>query len=250
MKWKCGAVNGQVVAGGDEPGGKANQLNNPTDVIFDKERNNMIICDGDNRQVVRWSLQNGTTGKTIISDIDCWRLTIDRKGYIYVVDYKKDEVRRWKIGDTNGTLVAGGNGKGNDLNQLNIPTSIFVDEEQSVYVSDYNNNRVMKWIKGAKEGIVVAGGQDKGNSLSQLSGPQGLVVDPLGTIYVADSKNDRIIRWCKRATQGNIVVGGNGPGEQPNQLSKPMDLSFDQEGNLYVVDHWNNRVQRFDIDRN
>jgi hypothetical protein len=53
--------------------------------------------------------------------------------------------------------VAGGNGEGNNLNQFNHPSYIFVDEDHSVYVSDLMNHRVMKWMEGAEEGIVVAG---------------------------------------------------------------------------------------------
>ncbi len=68
------------------------------------------------------------------------------------------------------------NGKGNQLNQLDHPTYIFVDENYSVYVSDLHNHRMMKWIKDTEEGILVAGGQDKGNSLIQLSNPQVLII--------------------------------------------------------------------------
>ena len=68
---------------------------------------------------------------------------------------------RYTIGDKNGIVVAGGNGQGNQLNQLNCPTYLFFDEEQAVYVSDNHNHRVMKWNKGANQGIVVAGGQGK-----------------------------------------------------------------------------------------
>ena len=80
-------------------------------------------------------------------------------------DWKKNEVRRWKIGETNGTMVAGGNGQGNHLDQLNCPAYIFVDNHYSIYISDFDNNRVMKWMKGAKEGIIVAGGNGQGNQL-------------------------------------------------------------------------------------
>ena len=104
----------------------------------------------------------------------------------------KDEVRRYTIGDKNGIVVAGGNGEGNQLNQLNFPTYLFVDEEQAVYVSDCDNHRFMKWNKGANQGIVVAGGQGQGNALTQLSYPQGLFVDTSSTIYVVDSWNDRV----------------------------------------------------------
>jgi hypothetical protein len=63
------------------------------------------------------------------------------------------------MGEMNGTVVVGGNIRGDSLNQLNIPTYVFVDRDHSVYVSDSSNNRAMKWVKDAKEGIVVAGGR-------------------------------------------------------------------------------------------
>ena len=67
----------------------------------------------------------------------------------------KNEVRRWRLGETQGKVVAGGNDRGNRLNQLDYPTFVFVDQDYSVYVSDYNNHRVMKWMEDAKEEIVV-----------------------------------------------------------------------------------------------
>ena len=79
---------------------------------------------------------------------------MDNDGYLYVLDVTKHEVRRWKIGEKNGTLVARGNGKGNRFDQLNTPYYIFVDTDQSVYVSDLHNHRVMKWMKGAREEVV------------------------------------------------------------------------------------------------
>ncbi len=249
VEWKHGAINGQVVAGGKGPGNQMNHLNYPSDIIVDKERNNLIICDYGNRRVVRWARRNGTNGQIIISDIDCWRLTIDDNGYLYVSDYKKHEVRRWKIGDTSGILVAGGNGQGNGLNQLDLPTCIFIDNDLSIYVSDRQNHRVMKWMEGAKEGTIVAGEQVSRNSLTQLLYPQGVIVDHLGTVYVTDADHHRIMRWYKGTTQGNIVIGGNAKGEQANQLCNPRGLSFDCQGNLYVVDSGNDRIQKFDIDR-
>jgi sugar lactone lactonase YvrE len=250
VQWEYGATSGKIVAGGDKEECEAYHLKWPIDVIVDNERNYLIISDHDNRRVVRWSSRrSGIRAQSIISNIDCSRLTIDRNEYLYVSDKVRNEVRRWKIGDTHGTLVAGGNGKGNRLNQLNWPTFIVVDEDQSVYISDRNNHRVMKWLEGAKEGIIVAGGQGEGNGLSQLAGPRGVIVDHFGTVYVADYDNHRIMRWYKGATEGTIVVGGHGKGNQANQLNHPQGLSFDRQGNLYVVDQDNDRVQRYDIDR-
>ncbi|CAF4229210.1 unnamed protein product [Rotaria sordida] len=242
-------TNGQVVAGGHGQGNRLDQLDQPADVLIDKETDSLIICDWGNRRVVQWSRRSGTTqGEILIDNIRCWGLAMDDHRYLYISNNYEQEVRRYQIGDKNGTLVAGGNGYGAGLNQLNWPTYTFVDQQQTVYVSDNNNNRVMKWNKGAKEGIVVAGGQGKGNALTQLSYPNGLFVDTLGTIYVADSVNDRVMRWPKGAKQGTVIVGGNGQGEGANQFNYPVGLSFDRHGNLYVVDRYNHRVQRFSIE--
>lgn len=248
MEWKHGATSGQVVAGGNGAGNQNNQLNCPSGVIVDKQTNGLIICDKENQRVVRWPRRGGTSGSTVISDIASYGLTMDDDGFLYVCDYKKHEVRRWRMGETQGTLVAGGNGRGNRLDQLNGPISIFVDRDRSVYVSDDSNYRVMKWMKDAKQGIVVAGGQGPGNALTQLSIPVVVIVDHLSAVYVADYWNDRIMRWNKGATQGSVVVGGNGRGGEANQLNGPRGLSFDLDGNLYVVDRHNNRVQKFSIE--
>ncbi|CAF3876619.1 unnamed protein product [Adineta steineri] len=248
VEWKYGEKNGKIVAGGNGIENRSDQLNYPRNVIVDKKNDSLIVCDGGSRRVVRWSLENGTNGETIISDIDCYDLTIDKNGDLYVSDRVKNEVRRWKQGEKEGTIVAGGNGQGNYFNQLHCPTYIFVDEDQSVYVSDRYNHRVMKWMKGAKEGIVVAGGNDQGNSLTQLSHPAGVIVDRSSNVYVADYDNHRIMRWCEGSCEGSVVAGGNGKGEQLNQLNYPTGLSFDIQGNLYVVDCLNNRIQKFDID--
>ncbi|CAF2118143.1 unnamed protein product, partial [Rotaria magnacalcarata] len=104
----------------------------------------LIICDRDNRRVVRWSRRSGTTqGEILIDNIRCYGLAMDEQRYLYVSDYVKHEVRRYQLGEKNGTLVAGGNGEGDRLNQLNCPTYLFVDRDHSVYVSDNYNHRVM-----------------------------------------------------------------------------------------------------------
>ncbi|CAF2921603.1 unnamed protein product [Rotaria sp. Silwood2] len=249
IEWECGATNGgHVIAGGNGQGDGAHQLNCPTDVIVDNDSDSLIICDRDNQRVVRWPRRNGRRGETIISNIDCVCLTMDNNGYIYLSDDHKHEIRRYRIGESQGIRVAGGNGCGNRLDQFNEPRYIFVDQNHSVYVSDSANHRVMKWIEGSTQGIIVAGGQGKGNDLIQLLFPQGIVVDQTGAVYVADGGNHRIVRWSNGATQGHVIVGGNGRGEKSTQFNWPFGLSFDRCGNLYVIDLYNHRVQRFQVD--
>ena len=81
---------------------------------------------------------------------------------------------------------------GNQLNQLNCSTYLFIDEKRAVYVSDSNNHRVMKWNKGEKEGIVIAREQGQGNGLIQLY-DRGLFVDTSGTLYAADHYHRHVL---------------------------------------------------------
>ena len=135
IEWKMGASNGKVIAGGRGEGNRLDQLHCPTDVLIDKEQNSLFIADRLNRRVLRWSRRQGTTqGELIVDNISCTGLAIDHQRYLYVSDFGKHEVRRYTIGDKNGIVVAGGNGQGNQLNQLNYPTYLFVDEEQAVHV--------------------------------------------------------------------------------------------------------------------
>ncbi|CAF0766014.1 unnamed protein product [Adineta steineri] len=246
VKWKLNSNEGQIIAGGNGSGNQNNQLNRARDLIFDKKNNSFIISDTGNKRVIRYFDQNQTNQQVLISNIDCYGLTIDKNGFIYVSDCQNNEVRRWKQGDEKGELVAGGNGKGNHLNQLNHPTFMFVDDDCFIYISDLHNHRVMKWKKDAKEGIIVAGGNGQGNSLKQLSYPLGVIVDHLGQIYVADTGNNRVMRWCEGDEEGEIVISATGQGNQSNQLRYPTGLSFDNEENLYVADNNSHRVQKYE----
>ncbi|CAF1552394.1 unnamed protein product, partial [Adineta ricciae] len=210
VQWKLNQNSGKIVAGGK--GNRTDQLNVPTDVIVDEENNSLIITDCWNRRVIRWFNETNKKFSSKILDVLVWKIG-EMKG-------KK------------GIVVAGGNGKGNQMNQLNLPHFIFVDDEQSIYVSDSGNHRVMKWRKDAKEGIVVAGGNGQGKELNQLIYPQGIIVDDFGQIYVTDSWNNRIMRWNEGKREGEIIVGGNGEGNELNQLLAPTCLSFDVQGKL------------------
>lgn len=242
VEWKPGAKRGTVVAGGNGKGNRADQLNEPRGVVFDKSTNSIIISDNANRRIVRWFRGNRSNGEVMTDRTYCSGLAMDHLRYLYASDTPKDAVWQYEPSETHGTIVAGGNQRGDRLNQLNTPFYIFVDQDQSLYVSEYKNHRITKWVNGAKAGVIVAGGRGTGNSSNQLSSPQGVFVDQLGTIYIADSCNNRIIRWCKGENEGNVIV-------DENLLCYPTGLSFDRHGNIYVIDWGRDRVQRFSIDK-
>ncbi|CAF4075997.1 unnamed protein product, partial [Rotaria sp. Silwood1] len=234
-------------AGGNGEGNALNQLNRPSDVILDRATDHLLVCDRQNKRVVRWPHHNGTRGELILSNIECYGLTMDDRGFLYVSVLDKNEVRRFKVGGSQGTVVAGGNGEGGRLDQLNSSTYLFVDRDHSLYVSDSNNHRIVKWVEGAKEGKVVAGGNGPGNDVKQLFNPMGVLVDPMGTVYVADSRNNRIMCWPRERAEGNVVIGASGVGNVRNQLDSPFGLSFDRHGHLYVVNFGRGTVQIFEL---
>lgn len=247
VRWERGAKTGTVVAGGNGQGDRIDQLNGPIDVLVDQRNRSIVIADPGNRRVVRWFEGNARRPEILIDNIECLGVAMDKEGFLYVSDVEKQEVRRWKEGEGQGTIVAGGNGEGDRLDQLNCPVFLFVDGEGSVYVSDCGNDRVMKWRRGAREGVIVAGGNGLGEGLNQLFRPHGVLVDQWRQIYVADWGNARMMRWREGESEGEVLVGGNGEGQGSNQLFRPTGLSFDDDGNLYVADSFNHRVQKFGL---
>jgi sugar lactone lactonase YvrE len=250
IAWKSGAKTGHVIAGGLGKGNGSHQLHSPTHVLIDRETDSLVICDFGNRRVVRWPRQPSKAGSTMIENIGCWGITMDNQGFLYVSDNEKHEVRRYARGDTKGTLVAGGNGWGNGLNQLNAPYFLFVDRDQSLYVSDWRNHRVTKWLKGASTGVHVAGEIVDDDELTKRAYFEGVWIDAGGSIYVAEDENDRVTRWHVGGKKETVVVGGNGRGAGKNQFAVPAGLYFDRHGDLYVSDCRNHRVLRFNIEKN
>ncbi|MDA9344098.1 Ig-like domain-containing protein [Algibacter sp.] len=149
------------------------------------------------------------------------------------------------LGKGIASIVAGGNGEGNNSNQLYTNTGITVDAIGNMYINDRDNHRIQKWVAGAISGTTVAGGNGQGANANQLSAPTGFFIDNTGDIYVADEYNSRIMKWTPGATEGVLVAGGNGQGPNANQLSIPRKLYVDSFGNIYINDVGNNRIQKW-----
>ncbi|CAF3340558.1 unnamed protein product [Rotaria socialis] len=150
VQWKANATTGEIVAGETGLWKRVSQIGFPTDVTVDKETNSFIICNRSNRRVVLWSCRNGACATTMIWNVACRGWTMDENRSLYVSDNEKHEVRRYRRGESQGTVVAGGNGKGSRLGQLKQPRYVFVDRDHTVYMSDCYNHHVMKCTEGAQ----------------------------------------------------------------------------------------------------
>jgi sugar lactone lactonase YvrE len=231
---------GVTVAGGNGQGNAANQLNGPHDVFTDAQ-GNLYVTELGNGRVSKWA-PGATEGVTVATVPTPAGIYIDGGGNMYVADREDNTVTKWVPGSTEGIVVAGGNGAGNELNQLSTPNDVVVDSAGNVYVADMFNARVMKWAPGATEGIVVAGGNGAGSALNQFNWPAWLSIDAAGNLYVTDYNNARVMKWVPGATEGTVVAGGNGFGSAANQLSWPTGIYVDNAGDIFVGDIGNNRA--------
>jgi len=62
-----------------------------------------------------------------------------------------------------GITIGRENGRGDQLNQLSHPHSIYVEDDQTIYIADYHNHRIVEWKCNENKGQIVAGGNEKGN---------------------------------------------------------------------------------------
>jgi DNA-binding beta-propeller fold protein YncE len=102
---------------------------------------------------------------------------------------------KWMEGAKEGIVVAGGQGAGNGLTQLNNPRGMIVDQLGTVYVADFSNHRVMCWPKGAAQGSVALGGNGVGAQPNQFNSCWDLSFDRQGNLYVSDCGNRRIQKF-------------------------------------------------------
>ncbi|UJR32715.1 hypothetical protein I4U23_020174 [Adineta vaga] len=251
IKYRQDEIVGQKIVGENIPDHKNKTLCSPTNMIFHEQSRSYIICDYQNRRVLQWFRRKGAHLEVLWKNIACFGIAADHEGFIYISDTENHEVRRYSDPTKRGVRVAGGDGKGNSLHQLNHPTYIYVDLDKTVYVSDSWNNRVMKWKNRARSGVIVAGGNGYGNDRTQLDCPAGLVIDQWGSVYVADHWNHRVMRWRNGATEGDIIINNKHLARNdPDQLNGPEGLAFDEDGHLYVADCYNHRIQQFEIEAN
>ncbi|CAF4427176.1 unnamed protein product, partial [Adineta steineri] len=115
---------------------------------------------------------------------------------------KKNKFQQFAI------TVAGGNGQGQELNQLSDPHGIFIGNDKSIYIADWSNHRIVKWKLNSNTGQIIAGGNGKGNQNNQLSWPTDIIFDKENSSFIiSDRGNRRIIRYFdQNQTNQQILI--------------------------------------------
>lgn len=170
-------------------------------------------------------------------------------GEIYVADFANDRVLRYSSKSLTGTLIAGGNGRGNNDTQLNAPNAIYLDTiSNSLLIVNSAGHSIVRWKIGEKGWTHVAGHTNgtSGKTSTSLRSPTDVMLDPMGNMYVADRSNHRILFFQPGEMNGTIIAGSTGvTGMNSTLLFSPSSIALDNQLNLYVTDRYNHRVQKF-----
>ncbi|CAF1383615.1 unnamed protein product [Adineta ricciae] len=209
LKWNMVSNNVTVAVGGSGCGSSLNTFY-WSDGIYVDRFSNIYVSDCNNDRVLKFPPNStsstlsvivagtGTAGSALNQLNTPSGIFVDESDNdtLYVVDRLNNRVMKYRANDTNGTVVAGGNGLGSSFNQLYDPRDVYVDSFGTVYVSDTANHRIMKWVKNAKNGTLVVGVTGvTGTTPSRLNNPYGIRLDKSGNLYVADYTNDRVQRF-------------------------------------------------------
>ncbi|CAF4017430.1 unnamed protein product [Rotaria sordida] len=156
QKWIIGASSGTTVTGqadGTYSFGPS-YLFNPTDVLVDSN-GTVYVSDTGYQRIQRWTdgsssgttvAGTGTFGPATNQLYNQYGLAWDSSsGALYIADESNDRIVQYLPGATNGTVVAGGNGRGINVTQLYLPKGIFYDSStHSIAIANEGGNNVVR----------------------------------------------------------------------------------------------------------
>jgi len=244
----------------------AQDLDNPSTIVISEEKDKITVSDISSKclrikitfsiiyifvylaQVnMKWS-RNGITvaggngyGEQLNQCATAWGICIDNtERTIYIADTSNHRIVEWKNEGINGRIVAGGNGRGNQNNQLEFPEKVIRDYiTNSLIISDRCNRRIVRW--SCRNDSVT-----QGETIISNVSCWGLAMDQEGYLYGADIEKHEIRRWKLGEDNCGVgVAGGNDVGNHLNQFNEPRYVFVDREQAVYVSDNKNHRVMKW-----
>ena len=152
-RWYVGSSQGILVAGGNGPGNRLNQLYGPRQAFVD-QNHSVYVPEANSNRVTKWVkgaaagivVAGGRGRGSALSQLNFLEaVTVDQLGTIYIADRYNHRIVRWRKGATTGDVLVGGNGAGSRSDQLNHPTGLLFDRQGNLFVADHYNHRVQKF---------------------------------------------------------------------------------------------------------
>ncbi len=190
-------------------------------------------------------------------------VAVDGLGRIVIADTLNHRIRRVDVDGTISTIAGSGrlgliDGPAASA-QLNLPSSVDVDDAGAVYFADTGNHCVRVITDGvirtvAGSGVAGFGGDGQPAVHALLHSPGGVAVDHDGRVYVADTGNARVRRigldGSIETVAGTGAAGFDGDGGPARnaQMVAPTGIAIDDLGGVVVADPIDSRIRRIDVD--
>lgn len=188
-------------------GTSSSNIAQPRDVVLDKN-GNMFVADWAMHRIQKFPPNSvrGTPATTLYHS--SWSypksVAVDELGNVFAaLSGTVTVIKLAQHPNTDTIIVAGGNGGGNGLDQLNDPSSILVDQNGYIYIADQGNHRIQKWFTGGLSPYYVA--PSSGNFSVQLSGPSPCVSSSTTNTVAIDSITNVSLRIS--STTDSILCG-------------------------------------------
>jgi len=127
------------------------------------------------------------------------------------------------------------------LNQLKLPSSIYIDDNQTIYIADKMNNRIVKWKMNADQGEIVADNNMIVNDI-YLYAPTGVAIDKTtDSMIICNAGYQNIIRWSLKNASDQEILYSN---------VDCWDITTDPNGYFYFFDARENTIIQRNIKTN
>lgn len=148
-----------------------------------------------------------------------------------------------QILDMSGNIVKTIGKRGNQKEEFNFPTHLWIDFKGNAYIVDALNFRIQIFNKNG-EFIRMFG--ETGDSPGYFSSIKGIATDSFGHIYIVDALFNVIQVFDQ---EGNFLYNFGGTGKNNGELYLPTGIYITPDNTIYIADTYNSRIQFFKLKR-
>lgn len=223
-----------------------NELKRPSGIAVDTD-NSIYVSDNGNNRIQKYKNNGSGIEETVFPLVSYTNflsqpndIYIDSLNNLYVADSGNNRILKINLQYSTGSNVAGGNGRGNLLNQLNYPQFFALSKSGNLFISDNNNdtNRIVRWNVNSLQGTKIIDGKMLGVSFIQ---PSAVYLDKNENLYFG--ANYAIYKLPFNSQVPILVAGNNSNGSGNSNINYPTGILVDDEENIFFLD--NNQVKKW-----